>query len=86
MHRGVRGIRDPRLLVDHGKPPARMSRAFEMIEPRHRAIVDIKGEALFGQPAERQADRDELTGLSWLPAAVGAAVYERLHTPMAPER
>jgi excinuclease ABC subunit C len=34
----------------------------------------------------RKADRDELTGLSWLPAAVGAAVHDRLHTPLSPER
>ena len=33
-----------------------------------------------------KATRDELMGLSWLPADVGAAVFERLHTPMAPER
>ena len=34
----------------------------------------------------RKAERDELMGLSWLPAEVGAAVFERLHTPMAPKR
>ena len=34
----------------------------------------------------RKATRDELMGLSWLPAEVGAAVFEHLHTPMAPER
>jgi excinuclease ABC subunit C len=34
----------------------------------------------------RKATRDELMGLSWLPADVGSAVFERLHTPMAPER
>ena len=34
----------------------------------------------------RKATRDELMGLSWLPGAVGAAVYERLHTPLAPDR
>jgi excinuclease ABC subunit C len=32
----------------------------------------------------RKATRDELLGLSWLPAEVGAAVYERLHTPLSP--
>ena len=32
----------------------------------------------------RKATRDELLGLSWLPAEVGAAVFERLHTPLAP--
>ncbi len=34
----------------------------------------------------RAATREELMGLSWLPAEVGAAVFERLHTPLAPER
>ena len=34
----------------------------------------------------RKADRDELMGLSWLPAEVGAAVFERLHTPLSPNR
>ncbi|HEX7459264.1 MAG TPA: excinuclease ABC subunit UvrC [Acidimicrobiales bacterium] len=32
----------------------------------------------------RKATRDEVMGLSWLPAEVGAAVYERLHTPLSP--
>jgi excinuclease ABC subunit C len=32
----------------------------------------------------RNASRDELVGVSWLPAEVGAAVFERLHTPLAP--
>jgi excinuclease ABC subunit C len=32
----------------------------------------------------RNASREELAGVSWLPAEVGAAVYERLHTPLAP--
>ena len=36
-----------------------------------------------GLAALRNASVDELVGLSWLPADVGAAVYERLHTPMA---
>ncbi len=34
----------------------------------------------------RKATRDELMGLSWLPADVGAAVFERLHTPLAVDR
>jgi len=44
------------------------------------------GGAVRGLGALRKATRDELMGLSWLPADVGAAVFERLHTPMAPER
>lgn len=31
----------------------------------------------------RSASREELLGVSWLPAEVGAAVFERLHTPLA---
>jgi excinuclease ABC subunit C len=31
----------------------------------------------------RDLSRDELMGLSWLPAEVGASVFERLHTPQA---
>src|SRR5665213_24850 len=57
MHRGVRGVGDPGLLVDHRKPPTGVARAHDMIEPRHRAIVDIKGETLFGQVSQRQTDR-----------------------------
>jgi len=34
----------------------------------------------------RKATRDELMGLSWLPAEVGGAVFERLHTPLSPQR
>jgi excinuclease ABC subunit C len=32
----------------------------------------------------RNASREELSGVSWLPAEVGAAVFERLHTPLTP--
>ena len=31
----------------------------------------------------RKASREELVGVSWLPAAVGAAVHDRLHRPLA---
>ena len=34
----------------------------------------------------RKATRDDLMGLSWLPGAVGSAVFERLHTPMSADR
>jgi excinuclease ABC subunit C len=37
-----------------------------------------------GLAALRNASKDELTGISWLPAQVGAAVFERLHTPLSP--
>src|SRR6476659_7529022 len=53
----MRGIRDPRLLVDHRDAPALMALACEVIEPRHRAIVDGEGEALFRLVAEREPDR-----------------------------
>jgi len=39
----------------------------------------------FGGLAElRKVSKEELLGVSWLPADVGASVFERLHTPMAP--
>ena len=57
MHGVVRGVGDPRLLVDHRQPPAAMACACEMIEPRHRTIVDVEGEALLGLTAERKPDR-----------------------------
>ena len=39
----------------------------------------------FGGLAElRKLSKEELLGVSWLPAEVGASVFERLHTPMAP--
>ena len=36
--------------------------------------------------ALRNVSKEELLGLSWLPAEVGASVFERLHTPLAPSR
>ena len=33
----------------------------------------------------RNASKEELLGVSWLPTEVGAAVFSRLHTPMAPD-
>jgi len=38
-----------------------------------------------GLAALRNASREELLGISWLPAQVGAAVFDRLHTPMTPD-
>src|SRR5258708_3115074 len=57
MHRGVRGVRDPWLLVDHRQPPAALPCACEMIEPGHRAIVDVESETLVRLMTERQPDR-----------------------------
>src|SRR5258708_31504390 len=57
MHGVMRGIRDPWLLVDHRNAPTLMAVACEVIEPRHRAIVDSKGEAFFRLAAEREPDR-----------------------------
>ncbi len=39
-----------------------------------------------GLAALRRATREELMGLSWLPETVGGAVFERLHTPLSPDR
>ena len=57
MHRRVLLVRDPGLLVDERQPPVRLSVAGVMIEPRHRAIIDVEGETLVRQPAERESDR-----------------------------
>jgi excinuclease ABC subunit C len=37
-----------------------------------------------GLASLRQASKDELMSISWLPATVGAAVHDRIHTPMSP--
>ena len=34
----------------------------------------------------REASKEALVGLSWLPVEVGAAVYDRLHNPLSPDR
>jgi excinuclease ABC subunit C len=48
--------------------------------PKRRArLIEQFG----GLTGLRNASSAELSGLSWLPADVGAAVYQRLHTPMA---
>ncbi len=72
-HRTLRGRRMTVGALDgvRGLGPRRRSRLVEQ----------------FGGLGElRKASREELAGLSWLPAEVGAAVYERLHTPLAAER
>ena len=51
--------------------------------PKRRSrLVDQFG----GLGELRKATHDALVGLSWLPAEVGAAVFERLHTPLSPDR
>jgi excinuclease ABC subunit C len=48
--------------------------------PKRRSrLVDQFG----GLTGLRSASREELLGVSWLPAEVGAAVFDRLHTPLA---
>jgi excinuclease ABC subunit C len=46
---------------------------------RRARLVDQFG----GLRGLRSASKDELLGVSWLPAQVGAAVFERLHTPLS---
>ncbi len=49
--------------------------------PKRRArLVDQFG----GLAGLRGASEDDLMGVSWLPAEVGAAVFDRLHTPLSP--
>src|ERR1700712_4626603 len=57
VHRVVRAIRHPRLLIDHLDSPALVAGAGEMIEPGHRAIVDGEGEAPLGLAAKRGPNR-----------------------------
>src|SRR5579864_8258391 len=71
MHRTVRGIRDPGLLVDHRQAPDAALAACNMIEPRHRAIVDIEGKPLVRKPAKREPKR----------SLDGAAVTRDDHIP-----
>src|ERR1700754_1825297 len=57
MHGVVPGVGDPWLLVDHRNAPAAVAVAREMIEPRHRAIIDSEGKSPLRLIAERKADR-----------------------------
>jgi excinuclease ABC subunit C len=69
-HRTLRGKRMTLGALDgvQGLGPKRRSRLIEQFG---------------GLAALRNASRDELLGVSWLPAEVGAAVFERMHTPLA---
>ncbi|MGH9079278.1 MAG: excinuclease ABC subunit UvrC, partial [Acidimicrobiales bacterium] len=68
-HRTLRGKRMTEGVLD-GVPG---------LGPKRRArLVDQFG----GLGGLRDASKDELLGVSWLPAEVGAAVFERLHTPL----
>ena len=55
----------------------------EGLGPKRRARLL---EQFGGLAALRALSKDELTGVTWLPAAVGAAVFERLHTPLPADR
>src|ERR1700754_1153631 len=57
MHRGVRWVGDPGLLVDERDAPAAMAVACKMVEPGDRAVVDGEGKALLWLAAERNPDR-----------------------------
>jgi excinuclease ABC subunit C len=53
----------------------------EGLGPKRRTrLLDQFG----GLAALRKVSRDELLSVSWLPATVGAAVYDRIHAPMSP--
>ncbi len=69
-HRTLRGKRMTLGALDgvQGLGPKRRSRLIEQFG---------------GLAALRNASREELLGVSWLPAEVGAAVFERMHTPLA---
>ena len=57
MHRVVRRVGDPRLLIDHRNSPAALAIAAEMIEPRDGTVVDGEGEAPLRLIVECEADR-----------------------------
>jgi excinuclease ABC subunit C len=55
----------------------------EGLGPKRRTrLLDEFG----GLAALRQASREEIMAVTWLPAPVGAAVFDRIHTPMSPSR
>ncbi len=68
-HRTLRGKRMTAGALDRvdGLGPKRQSRLIEEFG---------------GLAGLRRASREELLGVSWLPAQVGAAVFDRLHTPL----
>ncbi len=70
-HRTLRGKRMTQGALDgvHGLGPKRRARLVEQFG---------------GLTGLRNASKSELLGVSWLPADVGMAVFERLHTPLAP--
>jgi excinuclease ABC subunit C len=69
-HRTLRGKRMTAGVLDEvvGLGPKRQSRLIEEFG---------------GLSGLRGASKEELLGISWLPAQVGAAVFERLHTPLS---
>ncbi|MHB1710519.1 MAG: excinuclease ABC subunit UvrC [Acidimicrobiales bacterium] len=71
-HRKLRGKRMLAGVLDDiaGLGPKRRSR-----------LLDQFG----GLASLRQLSKQELSALSWLPATVGAAVFDRIHTPMSPQ-
>ncbi len=71
-HRTLRGKRMVTGVLD----------GIEGLGPKRRTrLVDEFG----GLGALRQASREELLAVSWLPATVGAAVFDRIHTPLSPD-
>jgi excinuclease ABC subunit C len=72
-HRKLRGKRMTRGALDgvRGLGPKRQS----------RLLKEFGGLARL-----RETSKEDLVGVSWLPAEVGAAVYDRLHTPLSPAK
>jgi len=70
-HRTLRGKRMVTGVLD----------GIEGLGPKRRTrLLDEFG----GLPALREASREEIMAVTWLPATVGAAVFDRIHTPMSP--
>ena len=72
-HRKLRGKRMTKGALDgvRGLGPKR----------RRRLLKEFGGLA-----GLRETSKEALVGLSWLPVEVGAAVYDRLHDPLSPDR
>src|SRR4051812_20094276 len=57
MHRGVARRHEPGLVVDHRHAPRPGIAERDVIEPRHRTVVDVEHHAARGSGADCERDR-----------------------------
>src|SRR5258708_4641158 len=57
MHGRMLRRHEPRLVVDHADPPAALLAERDMVEPRHRAILDGERQSAGRAKPERMRDR-----------------------------